>query len=427
MIAFIITRGSQLNALQTELSLRDALPEITPVRLPVLDTAAKLNDILATYDEPFFLTFYAGDTIKPAFKEQLQQWQTEMVHDLAGIIIQPLPAVHFEESQKFECVGAILWRTANVIAEPNNGFTERSHLPFDLYVLIDKQFQLLNSYSWLFVTTDTIVPSKADILHWKNNDIEKKELMLLLKNLYAQGDHQQDKTLNPLISIVLCTYNNANYLPWAIRSVLAQSYKNWELIIVDDRSTDGTQALLNTLEKDPRIQCLIQEHNQGKAACLNRALMKIKGSWLLELDADDWLTVDCLQKLADEACGMEPVDVIYADHHEWTERLNGQLIYRGVNSPPTLTYQGLLEKGLAIAPRMFLTKSLKDGNGWNTSAPWNGRLYEDIEILARFAKTETLHYIPLPLYNRRIRSSSITHIHTQEFKKWSSWMLDQNF
>ncbi|WP_168928911.1 glycosyltransferase family 2 protein [Paenibacillus dokdonensis] len=417
-----------MNALQTEISLRETLPGITPVRLPELDTAAKLNDILATYDEAFFLTLYAGDTIKPAFKEQLQQWQTEMMHDFAGIIIQPFPAAHFKESQKFECIGAILWRMSAVIAEPNNGFTDRSHLPFDHFVLIDKEFQLLASYSWLYVTTDTIVPSRADILYRKNNHVEEKGLLPLLKGYYAQKNHQQDQTPDPLISIVLCTYNNANYLPWAVRSVLAQTYKNWELIIVDDRSTDGTQAFLNSLEKDPRIQCLIQKQNQGKAACLNRALMEIRGIWLLELDADDWLTGDCLQKLAEEACGMESVDVIYADHHEWTERLNGMLIYRGVkHSPPTLTYQGLLEKGLAIAPRMFLTKSLKDGNGWNTSAPWNGRLYEDIEILARFAKKETLHYIPLPLYNRRIRSSSITHIHAQEYKKWSSWMLDQNF
>lgn len=92
-----------------------------------------------------------------------------------------------------------------------------------------------------------------------------------------------------LISIIMPTYNCGRFIKESIDSVLAQTYSNWELIIVDDCSTDETAAVVHTYN-DPRIRYLCNEHNMGAALTRNRALREAKGRYIAFLDSDDlWL------------------------------------------------------------------------------------------------------------------------------------------
>ncbi|MGN7356944.1 glycosyltransferase family 2 protein [Paenibacillus sp. SAF-054] len=421
MIAFIVSDGRLMNTLQTEWSIRDILPDVTVVRLAEVETGKMLNETLAQYTEPFFLTFHAGDTVRLGFQEVLQQWKAGLNYGLAGVIIMP-KGISRKHVSPFENKHAAYWRTSAVMADPEGGFRERSHLPFDHYVLTDKQLQLLSNQGWHYAETESYTPSRAAAMPL--TQVEPQELLPLLKNFYSHEIHRPHPSKLPLISIVLCTYNNAGYLPWAVRSVIAQSYPAWELMIVDDGSTDGTAAYLNTLQPNPRIRSLIMESNQGKAVCLNEALKHAKGDWLLELDADDWLTADSLLKLAEQAHMNDEKGILYANHYEWEERRNGQLIFRGVkHTPHIITHRSLLEEGMAIAPRMYRTDLLNQAEGWNTSVPWGGRLYEDIELLVRLTASEAWHHIPFPLYNRRIRQNSMTHAYDQRYEEWKAWML----
>lgn len=88
------------------------------------------------------------------------------------------------------------------------------------------------------------------------------------------------------VSIILPTYNRARLLPSAIRSVLDQSFQDFELIIVDDCSTDKTDEILKTLS-DPRFVIVRHEMNRGYAAAINTGLAKATGEWLCFLDSDD--------------------------------------------------------------------------------------------------------------------------------------------
>ena len=91
----------------------------------------------------------------------------------------------------------------------------------------------------------------------------------------------------PLISIVMPTYNRADTIQRAIASIRAQSWSNWELIVVDDGSTDNTAPRLMGL--DPRI-CLLRQENQGVTAARNTGLAAVKGELVAFLDSDDeWL------------------------------------------------------------------------------------------------------------------------------------------
>ena len=91
-----------------------------------------------------------------------------------------------------------------------------------------------------------------------------------------------------LVSIIMPSYNCDQYVESSIRSVQAQTYKNWEIIFMDDSSTDNTVRLVSSLrEKDPRIRLYKNKGNLGAAVSRNNALREAKGRWIAFLDSDD--------------------------------------------------------------------------------------------------------------------------------------------
>lgn len=96
--------------------------------------------------------------------------------------------------------------------------------------------------------------------------------------------------MNDMVSVIMPSYNTAQYITASIASVQEQTYSNWELIIVDDCSTDNTDAVLKPLLSDTRIRYLKNEQNSGAAVSRNRALREARGKWIAFLDSDDlWL------------------------------------------------------------------------------------------------------------------------------------------
>ncbi len=97
----------------------------------------------------------------------------------------------------------------------------------------------------------------------------------------------------PIVSIIMPTYNRADLLPRAIDSVLRQSYQDWELIVVNDASTDGTKDVLERYAKrDGRIMPVNNEKNEyrqfGIANTLNKAFKMARGRYIARLDDDDY-------------------------------------------------------------------------------------------------------------------------------------------
>lgn len=93
-----------------------------------------------------------------------------------------------------------------------------------------------------------------------------------------------------LVSIIMPAYNSAQYIDESIQSVLNQTYLNWELIIVDDCSSDDTDIVIQKYLVDKRIIYLKNKQNSGAAISRNKALIKAKGKWIAFLDSDDvWL------------------------------------------------------------------------------------------------------------------------------------------
>ena len=102
--------------------------------------------------------------------------------------------------------------------------------------------------------------------------------------------------MNELVAIIMPSYNTQKFIEETLDSVLAQTYTNWELIIVDDCSTDNTDEIVSPFLSDSRIIYIQNEKNSGAAVSRNRALREAKGKWIAFLDSDDLWTPDKLEK-----------------------------------------------------------------------------------------------------------------------------------
>lgn len=103
----------------------------------------------------------------------------------------------------------------------------------------------------------------------------------------------------PLVTIITPVYNAAKHLPQTIQSVQAQSYAHFEMILVDDCSTDNSREVIQSFLDDTRLQLVTQPTNGGVASARNTGLEHAKGSYFCFLDSDDWWGPDKLQQQVD--------------------------------------------------------------------------------------------------------------------------------
>jgi len=104
------------------------------------------------------------------------------------------------------------------------------------------------------------------------------------------------------VSVVVPCYNRADIVGRAIQSVLTQTCRDLELILVDDASTDGTAKVLEeSAAADPRVRVLLNQENRGPGGARNRGIDAAQGEWIALLDSDDWYEPRRLERLLDEA------------------------------------------------------------------------------------------------------------------------------
>ncbi len=169
----------------------------------------------------------------------------------------------------------------------------------------------------------------------------------------------------PRISVVIPTYNQADYLRDALKSVLAQTITDWEAIVVNNFSDDDTVAVAEGMN-DPRIR-VVNFNNRGViAASRNKGISLASGEWIAFLDSDDLWTPDKLERCLAVA-GLD-VDVI--GHPETIVR-NGMVVGRTVTGTAALaTYRSLLFRGNIFSPTAILVRrSLLDTVGGFAERP----------------------------------------------------------
>lgn len=147
----------------------------------------------------------------------------------------------------------------------------------------------------------------------------------------------------PKVSIIMPTYNRAGILPTAIKSVLSQSYQDWELLVVDNGSTDNTRSVVESIP-DSRVHYIFNEHPTGSpAAPRNLGIMRAKGEYIAFLDDDDiWYPEKLSRSVRALLDSPEAILVCHARnivqngriveqkfYGPWTENMLERLLYEG--------------------------------------------------------------------------------------------------
>lgn len=134
-----------------------------------------------------------------------------------------------------------------------------------------------------------------------------------------------------MFSIILPTYNRAQYLPKAIKSVQEQTFSNWELIIIDDGSTDNTNEVVNSFN-DPRIKYIYQD-NAERSAARNNGIRNATGDWICFLDSDDYYLPNHLESFRQFIIDDNPSPSFLVSGG--FEERNGKLIKKPFYDPST--------------------------------------------------------------------------------------------
>jgi len=161
-----------------------------------------------------------------------------------------------------------------------------------------------------------------------------------------------DRDMEPLVSIIMPTYNQANFIGDAIASVLNQSYKNWELLVIDNTSTDGTGRFLATIQ-DSRLRVLGIENEGVIARSRNLGITNSRGELIAFLDSDDLWEKHKLEiavKEIENGAGFVFHDMTEIDS---AGRVTGSRISRELKSP---AWRDLMVRGNVIANSSVLTR-----------------------------------------------------------------------
>jgi glycosyltransferase involved in cell wall biosynthesis len=222
----------------------------------------------------------------------------------------------------------------------------------------------------------------------------------------------------PLVSVVIPTYNHANYLGRALQSVFDQSYTNWEAIVIDNHSTDKTDEVMASIA-DQRI-IYLKIHNNGViAASRNLGIRTAKAEWIAFLDSDDWWTADKLQVCFDSI--NDKVDLIYHDLEIVTDKhrpFSRKIIKsRQVRTPVLID---LLLKGNAIVNSSVVVRKsvLQQIGGINESMEMIAS--EDYNTWLYTAQlTEQFVYLPRSLGYYLIHNHSISQKEMSESSRFA--------
>lgn len=194
------------------------------------------------------------------------------------------------------------------------------------------------------------------------------------------------------ISIIIPTYNRANLLPIAIRSVVDQTYQNWELIIVDDGSIDNTKEVV-TAFSEPRIKYYYQK-NAGVASAMNTGFQNANGDYFAWLDSDNYYNTDTFQKVIEtfekDSSIETSIDVVYGN----VELTDGKKIVKTFKPRPLINYKTVLlhtSGSVPVQPAVFFKGHyFSDVNGFNTAY----RIAGDIDFWVKVLKLRpNLKYI----------------------------------
>ena len=238
----------------------------------------------------------------------------------------------------------------------------------------------------------------------------------------------------PVVSVIIPVYNGEKYLKECLDSVIRQSFSHWEMICINDGSTDGSLRILEDFARmDDRIRVLSQD-NQGQSAARNAGMRCALGAYILFLDCDDRLMPDALERLTERAAE-DQLDILYFDGETFfndgldtEEKFAGyrQVYHAKITISGTLTgtemFRTLYESGsyrVSVCMQLFRRTFLQETG--MTFYP--GILYEDnLFTMKTMTQAKRTGYCHQTFYMRRIRPNSIV-TQSKDYRHLRSYVI----
>jgi glycosyltransferase involved in cell wall biosynthesis len=196
--------------------------------------------------------------------------------------------------------------------------------------------------------------------------------------------------MTPLVSVLMPVFNAAGTLPFALASLQAQSYENWECIVVDDGSTDDPVAVVESV-RDARIQFHRLDTNRGRGYARQHGLEMARGAYITFLDGDDWIYPTKFQQQLELLAAQPNIAVVSTGMA--ISNQNGELAGIRNAEIETTAFRRLGMPPLAFAPSMMST-DLAKATGFDASFP----ISEDVDFLLRALLGRQFTVLPAPLY-----------------------------
>ena len=237
--------------------------------------------------------------------------------------------------------------------------------------------------------------------------------------------NKQTKRKQPLVSVIIPAYNNERFLRDCIESVLKQTYDKYEIIIVNDQSTDDTLYLARQYQlKYDFIKVIDNPQNMGQGYCRNHALLHAKGEYILFLDSDDFLDPVTLEvavnRIQDDKSDLVVFDWKYyktntrAYIYNSKDRFFSKKVLLGDDCLELLQTKNYFTVNKLYSRNFLINNNIKYGEGY---------IYEDIEFwVGVSAKASRISLIHSPLYNVRISSTSTTKTNHDTSRHYKSYI-----
>ena len=221
---------------------------------------------------------------------------------------------------------------------------------------------------------------------------------------------------NPLVTVICLCYNHAPFLVKSLNSVMQQVYKNIEIIIVDDHSTDNSRSVIEQwLTENPEAVFITNKTNLGNTKSFNIALKLAKGEYIIDLATDDILLPDCIEKQLHQfrISKYQNLGLVYGNAELISE--DGVFIenYFATNQERNVIqkrntgniYESVLVGGDSICSVSAMTKKsvLQELNGYDENLA-----YEDLDIWIRISRNHTIDFIDSELMQKRVTKTSLS-------------------
>ena len=160
---------------------------------------------------------------------------------------------------------------------------------------------------------------------------------------------------NPFISVIMPVFNVERYIREAVDSVVSQTYENWELLIIEDCSSDSTAEIINTFS-DLRIRILQNERNRGTSYSRMKGISESKGEWIAFLDGDDKWDQTKLEKQVRRMNEITDPVLLFTGSAFMNDE--GKMLDYVMEVPETITYEELLKQNLISCSSVLVKKDV---------------------------------------------------------------------